>query len=109
MRRIENHPILGRDNRQNWVEITVDGVKIKALEGEPIAAALLAWGKDKSRLTPGYNHPRGIFCAIGRCTDCVMIVDGVPGVRTCVTPVKDQMEVKTQTAHGNWSDTSGDS
>lgn len=24
------------------------------------------------------HEPRGIFCAIGRCTDCVMVVDGAP-------------------------------
>ena len=103
MKRIENHPILGRDDRKKWVEITVDGVKIKALEGEPIAAALLGAGKDKLRATPRYNKPRGVFCAIGRCTDCVMIVDGVPGVRTCVTPVKEKMIIETQRGHGNWS------
>ncbi|WP_414144401.1 2Fe-2S iron-sulfur cluster-binding protein, partial [Absicoccus sp.] len=32
----------------------------------------------------------------GRCTDCVMVVDGKPNIRTCVTPLKAGMQVQTQ-------------
>ncbi|HIV68925.1 MAG TPA: (2Fe-2S)-binding protein [Candidatus Butyricicoccus stercorigallinarum] len=39
---------------------------------------------------------RGVFCAIGRCTDCVMVVNGKPNVRTCVTPLEEGMTVQTQ-------------
>ncbi|MHB8947330.1 MAG: (2Fe-2S)-binding protein, partial [Bacillota bacterium] len=46
--------------------------------------------------------PRGLFCAIGRCTDCVMTVDGVPNVRTCVTPVREGLRVETQRGLGEW-------
>ena len=48
------------------------------------------------RYTKKEHKPRGIFCAIGRCTDCVMVVDGVPNVRTCITPLKEGMDVRTQ-------------
>ena len=48
------------------------------------------------RTTAKRHEPRGIFCAIGRCTDCMMIVDGIPNTRTCVTPVKDGMRVEKQ-------------
>jgi predicted molibdopterin-dependent oxidoreductase YjgC len=44
-----------------------------------------------------------MFCGIGRCTDCVMTVDGVPGVRTCVTEVREGMRVERQRGVGNWS------
>ena len=33
---------------------------------------------------------------IGRCTDCVMIVDGKPNIRTCITPLTEGMNVQTQ-------------
>jgi predicted molibdopterin-dependent oxidoreductase YjgC len=56
------------------------------------------------RKTPKYGTPRGVFCAIGRCTDCIMTVDGTPNVRTCVTPVKDGMIVETQEGHGTWQE-----
>ncbi len=42
------------------------------------------------------HKPRGIFCAIGRCTDCVMVVNGKPNIRTCVTPLEEGMKVQTQ-------------
>ena len=42
------------------------------------------------------DKPRGLYCSIGRCTDCVMVVDGVPNVRTCMTALKEGMKVQTQ-------------
>lgn len=94
--RIEHHPILGELEQSKVVEIYLDGVPIPALEGEPIASALLAAGKTIFRFTTKRNTARGIFCGIGRCTDCMMVVDGVPNVRTCVTPVRAGMNVETQ-------------
>ncbi|MCF8012605.1 MAG: (2Fe-2S)-binding protein [Clostridiales bacterium] len=102
--RVKSHPILGEDYRSEFVDITVDGKKIKAMAGEPIAAALLAAGIKIFRNTPKTGQPRGIFCGIGRCTDCVMTVNGVPNVRTCVTPVEEGMVVETQIGHGRWGE-----
>lgn len=98
--RIFDHPILGELEEKKKVWIEVDSKKIEALEGEPIAAALLAAGVSTFRFTSGRKEPRGVFCAIGLCTDCVMIVDGVPNVRTCVTPVRDGMKIETQVGRG---------
>jgi predicted molibdopterin-dependent oxidoreductase YjgC len=78
------------------VVIRVDGRPMEALEGEPIAAALMASGVKVFRRTRKRRQPRGIFCAIGRCTDCIMTVDGMPNVRTCVTPVREGMEIRTE-------------
>lgn len=102
--RVQNHPILGEETRKCNASIIVDGQKVSAIEGEPIAAALMAAGIKKFRETPKHHKPRGIFCAIGRCTDCVMVVDGIPNVRTCVTPVKDGMIVNTQKGLGEWGE-----
>lgn len=96
--RVVEHPILGALTKAKPVEIEVDGEKIQAIEGEPIASALLAAGKSVFRYTRKRHEPRGVFCAIGRCTDCMMTVDGIPNVRTCVTPVKAGMKIQTQ--HG---------
>ncbi|MDI3534047.1 MAG: hypothetical protein PWQ82_412 [Thermosediminibacterales bacterium] len=100
--RVKHHPILGEDKRKENVTIVVDGKKIKAIEGEPIAAALMAAGIRVFRKTPKKNQPRGVFCAIGRCTDCVMTVNGIPNVRTCVTLVEDGMVIETQKGLGKW-------
>ncbi len=100
--RVLHHPILGDERRKINAIITVDGKEVQAIEGEPIAAALLSAGIKKFRETQKHHKPRGVFCAIGQCTDCVMIVDGVPNVRTCITPVKNGMVIDTQKGLGNW-------
>ena len=94
--RIEEHPILGVVGKGRKVSFSFDGKEIEGYEGEPIAAALKAAGVMVHRYTRKEHKPRGIFCAIGRCTDCVMIVDGMPNVRTCITPLKEGMTVRTQ-------------
>jgi len=98
--RITDHPILGKSKNGELVDITVDGKKIKAYAGEMVAAALVASGIKVFRYTEKYNQPRGIFCAIGRCTDCVMEVNGKPNVRTCITSVSKDMVINTQKGLG---------
>ncbi len=100
--RVVQHPILDELDTSKTVTIYFDGRPITALEGEPIAAALINAGITSFRYTPKRHEKRGIFCAIGRCTDCMMIVDGIPNTRTCVTRVKDGMQVKTQDGLGSF-------
>jgi len=98
--RIIHHQILGELPNAKWVKITVDGKKIKAREGETIAAALIAAGVKVFRYSVKRNEPRSLFCAIGRCTDCVMTVNNKPNVRTCVTLVAEGMKIETQKGLG---------
>jgi len=94
--RIVEHPILGKIDDKEMVTIKVDGKKIKAKKGEMIIAALIANGIRINRYTLKKKEPRGIFCGIGQCTDCVMVVNGRINVRTCITPVVDGMVIQTQ-------------
>ena len=98
--RVEKHPVLGDREVGRLVSISVDGMEIQAVEGEPIAAALLAQGLRVFRRTARLHEPRGIFCGIGRCTDCIMTVDGVANVRTCVTPVRAGMVITSNLNEG---------
>ena len=91
MDRIKNHPILGETPKRKKVTFSYDGKLLEGYEGEPIATAFMA-----HRYTAKTHEPRGVFCAIGRCTDCVMIVDGKPNIRTCITPLEAGMVVQTQ-------------
>ena len=52
------------------------------------------------RHTAKLHEPRGIYCGIGQCTDCVMTVNGKPNVRTCITPVEEGMVIETQEGIG---------
>jgi predicted molibdopterin-dependent oxidoreductase YjgC len=94
--RMENHVVIDLKRDAAIVEISVDGQKVKACEGEPILAALLASGIKINRYTMKKHEPRGLFCGIGQCTDCAMIVNGQPNVRTCITPVQAGMVIQTQ-------------
>jgi len=94
--RIEKHPIIDYGKKGSVVTISVNGKEIKAFEGEPIAAAILASGIKVFRHTPKLHRPRGVYCAIGRCTDCIMRVNGVPSIRTCITPVEAGMIIESQ-------------
>lgn len=98
--RLKEHPILGTYEKGKKVVFYYNGKPMEGFEGEPVAAALMAQGVKIHRYTAKLHMPRGIFCAIGRCTDCVMVVDGEPNVRTCITPLKEGMKVETQEGLG---------
>ncbi len=92
--RITEHPIL-QFNRQREITFFYNGHKIKAFEGETIASALHAAGVKVLSHSVKYNRPRGFFCGIGKCSSCLMRVNGVPNIRTCITPVEDGMVVES--------------
>ncbi len=100
--RLKSHPLLGELADAAVVHIKIDGREIEARAGEVIAAALLANGIRSFRTTPHSGEPRGPFCAVGRCPDCMMIVDGVLDVRTCLVPVREGMQIETQQGLGAW-------
>ncbi len=92
----------GAVTRGSEIEIIVDGHPVRAYEGETVAAALLAAGRRALRTTPRRGEARGLYCGLGVCFDCVMTIDGQPGVRTCQTPVRAGMRVDTQLGTGVW-------
>ena len=75
------------------IEIFVNGKGCTAYEGESVHAALLAAGYRALRRTPKFHQPRGIFCGMGVCYDCLVTVNGVPNQRACMTAVEDRMEI----------------
>jgi predicted molibdopterin-dependent oxidoreductase YjgC len=70
------------------VAVTVDGHEIALPEGEMLAAALLAAGYDELNDSIVEGAPRGPFCLMGSCFQCIAEIDGQPQVRTCRVPVR---------------------
>ena len=70
------------------VEIVVDGSPVAACPGESLAAALLVAGRRALRASPRLGMPRGAFCMMGVCQECLVRVDGrlVPACQTAVRP-----------------------
>lgn len=99
-RRILHHPVLGRPPDGEEVQITFDHRPLLARAGEPVVVALLAAGIRVCRTMPGTGEARGPFCLVGRCTDCLMQIDGVPNTRACQTPVHAGMKIATQRGLG---------
>ncbi len=80
--------------RGQSLRIEVDGEPLQAFEGETIATALLASGRRVFRHTPD-GSPRGLYCGMGICFDCVVEVDGESSVRSCITLVRPGMKIRT--------------
>jgi len=97
--RISEHPILDF-KRCTPVNFTFDGVQVSAYTGETIAAALYAAGHRTLAHSPIRHRPRGLYCAIGNCSSCMMVVDGKANVKTCIELVRDGMTVETQIGRG---------
>ncbi len=78
------------------VRITVDGAALVCGEGDSVAAALLAAGIDACRDTAVSGTPRGPFCMMGVCYDCLVDIDGQPNRQACMTRVREGMAVRRQ-------------
>jgi predicted molibdopterin-dependent oxidoreductase YjgC len=79
-------------------QIEVDGHKVAAREGEPLAAALLKAAVTPMRHSVVSGAPRAPYCMMGVCFECLVEVDGVPNVQACMTSVREGMTVRRQ--HG---------
>ena len=97
--RIEEHPIL-EFKRGKKIVFSFNGDNVEGYNGETIAAALHAAGIKELARSPVLHRPRGLFCAIGNCSSCLMVVDGQPNIRVCVTKIKQGMKVETQIGKG---------
>ena len=93
--RIKKHPILDF-KRGKRITFQFEGKQVEAYENESIAAALFASGVKVLSRSKRFNSPKGWFCGIGKCCACMMRVDGIPNVRTCVVPVREGMQVERQ-------------
>lgn len=77
------------------VDLSLDGRSITARAGVTVGAALTDAGIRSWRTTRIEGAPRGLFCGIGICYDCLITVDGVPNQRACLVPVAQGMRLTT--------------
>jgi hypothetical protein len=87
-------------------EFSFEGQPIPAYPGETFGAALMAAGQAVFRFTRNEGRPRGLFCGIGICYDCLVVVNGRPNLRACLTPAQPGADVRVQqgTAEDFWLD-----
>ncbi|HEX4790436.1 MAG TPA: (2Fe-2S)-binding protein [Actinospica sp.] len=82
-------------------QVTFDGVPLDVLPGQTIAAALWSVGIHAWRETRVSRRPRGVFCGIGVCFDCLVTVNGVPNQRACLLPAEPGDAITTQQGDGH--------
>lgn len=92
-------PDIGRGDA---VTIRVDGREVAAHAGETVLGAMWAAGLHTLHTTARANEPRGFFCGMGACFDCLVTVDGRYSVRACLEPVRPGMSVTTQQDAGTY-------
>ena len=86
------------DVRAKDIPVTIDGVAFTARAGDTVAAALLVSGRLACRTTPVSGAPRGPFCMMGVCFDCLVTIDDRPNQQGCLITVAPGMRIATQ--HG---------
>lgn len=71
------------------VAATVDGETVTVPAGCSVAAAIIRSGRSGWRRTRRLERWRGLSCGIGACFDCLVTVNGTPGVRACLIDVRE--------------------
>ena len=84
--------------------ITFDGRELPVEDGQTVAAALIAAGHRSWRTTRSGGAPRGAFCGIGVCFDCLATVNGRPNVRACLAAARPGDVITSQDGAGHADD-----
>lgn len=86
----------GRD--RDFVKVVFEDKEIVTPRGQTVAAVLLAEGASSCRETPVSGKPRGPYCMMGICFECLVVIDGEPNQQACMTTVREGMLIERQ--HG---------
>ncbi|HEY8395834.1 MAG TPA: (2Fe-2S)-binding protein [Bacilli bacterium] len=98
--RINEHPLLDFNKERKKIAFTFNDQPCFGYEGDTIASALVAAGFLKFRESTEKHRARGLYCAIGNCSSCHMIVNGEANVKTCLTLLEEGMKVEVQKDKG---------
>lgn len=86
------------DPMRKPVSFSFEGREIEALEGDTLAAALLAGGVDSLKDAPVSGTPRSPYCMMGVCFECLVEIDGNGHQQACLIPVRQGMQVRRHAA-----------
>ena len=95
-KRIIDHPVLDKLTTSKKISFTFDGKELYGYEHDTIASALLANGSRTLRFHESSGTPRGIYCNIGHCFECRVMVNGVSNIRACLTPIEQNMVIESE-------------
>ena len=76
------------------MKVFVNGAEIEATESENVGTFLLKRRQQVLRKTRFEDNPRGMFCGIGVCFDCIVTIDGIANQRACITQLREGMRIE---------------
>lgn len=83
---------------EHLVTISIDSTPVTVDTGTTVAGAMISQGVTAWRSTRNNERPRGLFCGIGACFDCLVTIDSVPNQRACMVRVCEGQQIDTDTA-----------
>lgn len=86
------------DTYQRAIRVTIDGRPVSARAGDSVAAVLIAEGVQATRVSAVTGAPRGPYCMMGVCFECLVTIDGLGNRQGCLVTVADGMVIETQRA-----------
>ena len=86
------------DTHQRTIPVTIDGRPVSARVGDSVAAVLIAEGVQATRVSAVSGAPRGPYCMMGVCFECLVTIDGLGNRQGCLVTVADGMVIETQRA-----------
>lgn len=78
------------------IVFTIDGEPVSAKPDDSVAAAALALGVSRFRTSTVSGEPRGPFCMMGVCFECLLTIDGKANQQACMVKVRSGMRVEIQ-------------
>ena len=81
------------------INFTVNGNEFQAQEGQSVAAALMGNNIAAWRETRFAQEPRGVFCGIGQCFDCLVTINGIRGIRACLETIVEGDQISVEVSH----------
>lgn len=84
------------ENAAEMVSIFLDGEEVRVRARDTVAAAMLAHDMAACRTSVISETPRGPYCMMGVCFECLVVIDGMGSRQACMTPVRAGMKVERQ-------------
>ncbi len=78
------------------IRFTFDGVEMRTTAGSTVAAALISNGVMAWRSTRHNAAPRGLYCGIGQCFDCLITINDKADIRACLDVIQDGDALSSQ-------------
>jgi hypothetical protein len=83
------------DGDSERIGVLIDGSPFEGRQGDNIATVLLLAGKIGCRRSIVSGEPRGPYCMMGVCFECLVRVDGIDGLQACMIPIRSGMRIET--------------